>query len=739
MNGPIELKITSIRKRGASFGGAIVAGEVAGEAEKRIVVFSHKILPDASLIQVGQSWRVTGPIRPSVITLLNGFVITETAIDAERAELLIPSGEDIIKYIARHPDIRGVGQIKAARLYTLFGTRLLDIIRARDVAKLCLVVGIQKARAICDAFAQMDFGQAFLLLDRIGLSREMAQKVFCVYGARACEKVTDNPYQLLSFRASWKLVDEFARNWCGIAEDAETRLHAAIEEALYRGFDKGSTAVQARQLKEGLIRLLGDGTAVEIALKLGHGNGQYYRFGDTYHPAGAWIMERYLAQRLAATYREHGDGSAQTALTENAPVTDEIEKAMRIFERDEGYPLTDEQKRAVKTSALHPISLVLGSASVGKTAILKCLYAVIQATHSRHTLYQCAFTREAAQRMREVTGCDSYTIASFLKSVRGDAIPPGAWIVVDELETVDVITFYGFMRHIPNSCRLILIGDPYGLPPVGPGLVLHALVETWVPQTTLTVVKHQSDESGIPIAAAAVCQGCWPPVRAFRDRPDRGVSIVECAPEDITEQVGEVYATLGGEGSSYEVQVLTPTRSGYGGADPINILLQNRYKADQAIISYLNGERGKADWANPRSHFRVSDLVMFTKTDHGRELRNGSLGKIIRRLECSSANDPVCIALFDGREHEMYRPDLTNMELAYALMVHKSLGAKFRRVIVPVRPSKALGRTLLYTAITRAIEEVVLVGDTGAVRAALDEVSAIARGTALSSLIRRAQ
>lgn len=713
----IDVQVKSVRSRGR-YGGAIISGRIVNSGEMRVIILNHAVLPDSESIYKGQVWRVSGKLESRDITPPFGNPIAELTILADSASLLHPSGENIIDYIANNPDIVGVGYVKASKLYGRFGTELLQIIEGKDVRSLQEVVSAESADAICKAFEQLNVARSLLFLDSVGIPQSIGRKVIDVYGADTQRQITEDPYRLLSFCGKWEVVDRFAISKCGIQLDEDLRLQAAVEEALYRCFDNGSTAADEAKLKRVLISLLGSAELAHEALSLGSTNGQYYRT-ELYHPAGAWLMERYIAERISAINKYH-DGGQLGLIPDEAS----IEDVVALFETTENIELTDDQRKAVVTSALNRFSLILGGAGVGKTTVLKCVYAAMKSLDPFWVVYQLALSGKAAKRMTESTHLDSYTIEGFLRNVKREEIPDNAWIVVDEASMVDVVSFYRLLRHIPNSARLILIGDPYQLPPVGPGLVLHVLVNSAAPQTTLTVVKRQSEESGIPQVAAAIRAGKWPSLPTYRDGLEQGVSFALCDESHIEETVAEIYKQIGGDGSSHEIKILSPTRSGFGGVQSINAALQMYFRNGAPSISYVDEEFGVVDYWSNATKLKVGDLVMFTRNDYERDLRNGSLGVITERLIPGAHDDPVCVADFEGQEVMLDSSDLDAVDLAYAITVHKSQGSQFKRVIVPVRKSRLLDLTLLYTAITRGVCQVVLVGDMAAARAALKRISA---------------
>ena len=728
----LDMRITSIRSRGAR-GGAIASAEESKDGGRFVLKFDYKFLADSNDLQKGQVWNISGPVSLKHLVLPHGRIDLEKTVDIESATLLMLSGENIVRFLVDNPSVKGVGEVKARKLYHRFGTSLFNIINDQDVEKLNQIVSEKATQSIFDAFKKMGTLTILLRLDQAGIPRPIGRKVMAFYGQDAERKVLEDPYRLLSFGAKWASVDKFAINVCGFIENSEVRLQAAIEEALYRCFDNGSTAATAEQLKARLRNFLEDASLIKLALENAISNGQYYCSEKLYHPAGAWLMECFIVDRLALYRNYEQIQSPQFALDVDRPVTLSI---IAAFEQQEGYNLTPEQKVAVETSTSNAFSLIIGGAGVGKTTVLKCIYAVIEAKEPFTHIYQLALSGKAAKRMTEATGRESYTIAGFLHNVVPEDIPANAWVVVDESSMVDLITFYRLLRHMPKTCKMILIGDQFQLPPVGPGLILHALVNSNVPQSELTQVKRQSEASGIPSVASDIRSGLWPNfLRSINERVT-GVSFVSSKEYEINNTVVDVYQKIGGTGLDNAVQVLCPTKTGVGGTEALNIALQNYFKADQEFITYQDDEFGEVEYKNGMNNFRLNDLVIYTKNDYLRGLRNGSLGKIVDSKKVQYSNsDVACVVDFEGVLIECTIEDLECMELAYAITVHRSQGSQFERVVIPIRKSRLLDLSLLYTAITRGVKQVVLVGDQNAAKVALNKLNADTRTVGLKHLI----
>lgn len=721
----VQLRVTSVRHPG-KFGGAIFFGR-ANDGQSYVVVCDNHIIPDPSIVEKGQQWSVKG-IPSKHELLVNGFVRKETQIAASQAELVRPAGRNIISWIAACEDCPGVGQVKATKLWDEFGVSLPYLIEQRDIASLSKIITKEYAELLCLAFAKHRVADTLLWLDQVGIQRRIGAKVVDFYKHEAQAKIEANPYCLLSFEANWTNVDDLASKRFGIQADDPRRLEAAIEEALYRGLKKGHTCLPEDAVKLRMVKLIGSAALVKKALSLNADRQQYIKINGLFQPTGMHLIEQYVADRLKQMVLGENEVGQAGLFTQPAKNPESADSIVDKFERANGFELSLEQRHAVILSAGSHLSLILGGAGTGKTTVLKALYDVLEELQPGISIYQLAPTGRAAQRMEELSGRESRTIAGFLVKVESADIDLGSVIVVDESSMIDVILMYRLLRHLPSGVRLILVGDPSQLPPIGPGLVLHALAGLpLIPQTELKVVKRQSSASGIPQVAAAIRNHQVPTWAQYQAKADVGVSFVPCHWMQLDAAVEQIYGELGGNGSDYSVEILCPTNKGRGGVNDLNAALHSRYRQSSQPVSCYSAEFGVVGATTlARVSLNVGDLVMYTENDYELGLRNGSLGTIIEALVVGTSDEPCCVCDFEGIEYELNTRQINALTHAYAISVHKSQGSQFKRVIVPIRDSHFLDQTLIYTAVTRGVDQVVLVGDE---RAALRAIQAPASAT----------
>lgn len=696
----VQLRVSSVRSVGR-YGGVIFSG-VTDTKEYFVAVCKKDTVSDGHFIVKGQQWQITGTLRKWK---------DENQIDVTCAEMLRPSGRNIIDWIARSEECAGIGSVKATKLYERFGPMLIEHIRNANVAALKEVISEDAAALLCYAFEKHKVASTLLWLDRLAIDRAIAQKIANFYKNCAQEKIEENPYRLISFSAAWIKVDDLAQRRFGIKLDDPRRLEAAVEEVLYAGMRDGHTCLPDNNVVAKLKTLLRGKILAEKAASLEQPSTQYRRVGNFLQPSGTFLIEQYVAQRLRIISNPQ-DSEQKFLFSPKNNDFEIIADSIAHYEVEHSITLTDEQRLAIATSATNNLSLILGGAGTGKTTVLRALYKVLTAQRHDIAIYQIALAGRAAQRMSEANGRESMTIAGFLLNVDPSMLGYGSVVVVDEMSMVDVILMHRLLRHIPPGTKLILVGDPSQLPPIGPGLVLHCLADCpSIPQTKLVVTKRQSVESGIPAVADSIRVHRIPEFAQYSGCA-QGVSFVPCADSLIDATIRRIYGELGGSGNNNNVQILSTTKTGYGGAQDINAIFHKEFRCNDELFYTYDKDYGKVGAQTiDRIPLRVGDLVMYTQNDYHLGLRNGSLGIIIQGVDASSRDAVCCICEFEGNRYHLNSSQAEALRHAYSITVHKSQGSQFQRVIVPIRKSRLLDQTLIYTAVTRGVDQVVLVGN----------------------------
>jgi exodeoxyribonuclease V alpha subunit len=354
------------------------------------------------------------------------------------------------------------------------------------------------------------------------------------------------------------------------------------------------------------------------------------------------------------------------------------------------YELNDQQSKAVEIASTSRISVINGGAGVGKTSVLD---VVLDATDRQgRQVFQMALAGKAANRMREQTLRDARTIAGFIKgrneghiSVQSDAL-----IIIDESSMVDLSIMARLLRKLPGGVSLCFVGDAYQLPPVSFGEVFSVLVNSPnIPRVTLDKVYRQDESTGIPLIAQSIRNREVPEFSDYQGVMP-GVQFIECNDRTLQSKVVDVYSDLN---KRSETQILSLTNTGNAGVDPINRDLHHANKDGKQLIQ--------------NKSFAVDDPIVFLENDWERGIYNGSLG-VINDIQ----DDEIEIYWDDGELRTLNANNAgDSFKLAYSITVHKAQGSAFDRCVIPIRKGMNLHNRMIYTALTRTVEQCVFVGD----------------------------
>ena len=638
--------------------------------------------------------------------------------EAEFLERLMPQTTmEILNYLSSRT-IKGIGPRMAARIVEHFGDQTLAVME-REPERLAEVPGIsrEKARAIGEEFRlQVGMRQIMEFFALHHLPAELAVRTYKRYGDSTLELLYDDPYLLMDeeLEASFGAVDQFAIA-LGVAGDDPRRVEAGTLFELNYNLTGGHCFLPEDKLVAATARLL----SVEE---------------ETVRQAIARLLE---VDRLV---RDHLAGitviylpqlyEAETACTRilkdfaghTFPEPRGLDKLIRSVEKDGGIDYSQEQLQAIREAATSGLLLITGGPGTGKTTILSGILELFGRMQLRPLL--AAPTGRAAKRLTEVTGEDASTIHRLLEA----GIDPATGkmffardednplkcdaVIVDEMSMVDVTLLHSLLQAVPQGKRLILVGDPDQLPPVGPGFPFGDMLRSGeLPTVRLTEIFRQAQQSLIVMNAHRVNRGEMPDLKCvnsdfffLRRQNEEGVcSLIRdlCATR-LPKNMGI---------PPEQIQVLSPTRKGAVGTVNLNRLLQEALNPP----SPERKERQFGDFL-----FREGDRVMQIRNNYdilwkksdgsavGAGIFNGDVGTI----QSIDPSTEVMTVLFDDRLAEYDFTQLNELEPAYAMTVHKSQGSEYRAVVLAAWNGSPylLSRSILYTAITRARELLVIVG-----------------------------
>lgn len=679
----VTLSVNALLYHDPSKGGAIFSGD--DEAGQRIRI----VAPYSTISRVpvcGETWCIEGAYE--------SHPRYGRQLKATRCHFVVPRGRLLVRYLSRSKSFPGIGEVTAAKLYDEFGEELDEVLLSGDVERLSKVVSSAVADVLVAGWrARQSEMELVSYLDLHGFEPRLADKLIQCWGDAAKATLEANPYLLLAI-AGWSRVDAEARK-IGVDQNDRRRWVGAVEAALYSRLNVGHTLTPHEVTVKLVNALLGSGkgsAAITVALDEGAIMGTKTA---GYQPVGAYSLEQGIATRLRAMIA--GESPQQCRLFPT-PLEGETDERIAHYEHLQGIKLTNEQKAAIRMAAHQPFSLVLGGAGVGKTTVLGGIIHVLEACHE--SVLQLALAGRAAKRMAEASGRPAMTIARFLLGMRSGrlALAARTLLVVDEASMLDLPTLYRVLSYLPDGTRLLLMGDPAQLPPIGFGLTFHRLaLSSVVPKTPLTQVHRQAASTGIPAVAAAIRHHHVPPLATFAGTCP-GVSVIECPRHGIVSNLYELAQAWAGD----DWRVIGSVKNGVAGVNDINAVFHHRLSAGKPRL--------EGYW------FAEGDPIVFLRNDHERGLMNGSLGTIVEARPA----DGALVIDFEGEKHILAGDDLANIELAYAITCHKAQGSQFQRVAVPVVSSRLLDHALIYTALTRGVEQVVFVGDLGALRSAIE-------------------
>ena len=639
-------------------------------------------------------------------------------LSAESVERRLPQEEeDIICYLSSGI-LKGIGPATAQRLVERFGADTLRVLE-EEPERLKTIKGItaKKAMELSEAFRTLTgLRQVMEFLARYDLPVYLAMAVQRTYGDNALQMLRDDPYILsrAQFGVDFAVADAIAISM-GFGGDDPCRLRAAIEYELAHNAGNGHVFLPREKLLAATAQLVDvDTDTVEVTLdKL------IDSFAVVEKPIanvrGCYLprlyqAETFVAQRLLSMLR--------------APVEQlrQVDKTIDAIEKEQGVSYAPLQRQAVRMAAEGGVLLLTGGPGTGKTTSLRGIVALYRRMGLDVALL--APTGRAAKRLGEVTDCDAQTIHRALGMSYNDLTGQAAFkkngsdpleahaVIVDEMSMVDLELMQALLEALRPGCRLVLVGDPDQLPSVGAGNVLGDLLRsTVVPTVSLTQVFRQAEQSAIIRNAHAVNMGQPPQLDSnqgdffflCRRSPDRLVqTVVELCRDRLPRNMNI---------PSEQIQVLSPTRKGACGTVSLN-------RALQAALNPPSPQKRQKQWGDVT--FRVGDRVMQTKNNYdvlwekddgtaGSGIFNGDVG-VIQDIDSSGE---LIVLRFDDRTATYTADLLSQLDMAYAITVHKSQGSEYPAVILvsaPAAPSLMV-RGVLYTAITRARRMLIMVGD----------------------------
>ncbi len=629
--------------------------------------------------------------------------------------------------------IKGIGKVYAEKLVSAFGLETLEIID-KDPERLRLVPGIgpKRIETIIHAWHdQKEISNVMIFLQDKGISPVYATKIYKKYGHESIALVTENPYRLAEdiWGIGFKIADKIAAN-LGFEHNSVKRIRAGILFALNEHIGQGHLYSELEALKKQTIALLElEKTATAELLKSA--------FHDLYNADKIKIISKDNLHYITHTkhyFTEYGTAQKIKKLASypsNINFTmDAIYQELRTSDNDE-LELNEDQQRGILTCLQHKVSIVTGGPGTGKTTLIKKLITILDDQQVSYKL--AAPTGRAAKRMSESTGKQASTIHRLLEfdvstfsfaRNENNALHID-YLIVDEASMLDIFLFYAILKALPHTAHVVFIGDVDQLPSVGPGNVLHDLLESkQVAQVRLTQIFRQAQNSMIIVNAHRINQGQFP-IAPLEGAKKDFIFIKENDPAQVPLHLEHIYKKGLARFKIHHSNAITliPMNRGIVGTQKLNIDIQN----------YLNGAPTEQELSHNGYQFKPNDRVMQIRNNYDKLVFNGDIG-IINAID---KIDKVMHVRFLDRIVDYEFSELDELVLAYAISIHKSQGSEFDAAIIPIfmQHYMLLRRNLIYTAITRAKKLCIFIGQPKAIGMAINNTKDIQRTTFLNAYL----
>jgi exodeoxyribonuclease V alpha subunit len=611
--------------------------------------------------------------------------------------------------------INGIGPAMAKKIVAEFGEKTLEII-AKSPNELLKVPGIGKktAEKISTSYLeQSELTEIMVWLENHGISNTYAGKIFAKYGSFAIDIMEKDIYRLFQDieGIGFLTADKLAFN-LGIQREDKRRIISGIDYALMQLCNNGHCCIPEMALVDKTAKILQVNNQIIFTIlkeRIDNGSLNTEVVGDEtlIYPPYLYYAEKKVATRLLQLQQ------ATEPLSE-----DNLSLFIKVWEKDNQIQLAQKQKEAIKACLHHGVLVLTGGPGTGKTTVIKGILSILKAQGLKIRL--AAPTGRAAKRLSETTGQKALTIHRLLEAnnlAQDDNLQLGFSkdiddqldadvIILDEVSMVDIVLMHHFLNAVPDGCRIILVGDTDQLPAVGPGSVLKDIIRSQkIPAIRLDEIFRQAQTSMIIQNAHIINAGRLPDLRKqysdfvfYELNDDTSITqkILDLCTKDLPHEGFDVLK---------DVQILSPMHRFLCGVENLNLMLQEQ----------LNPKKNQDELKYSSQTFRVGDKVMHIRNNYQKNVFNGDIG-FIQDIN----NEKLTVDYFDHIV-TYEKNELNELTLAYTSSVHKSQGSEYKVVIIPLSTSHyiMLQRNLLYTAITRAKQKVIIIGSKKALMTAV--------------------
>lgn len=614
--------------------------------------------------------------------------------------------EGIIKYLSSGL-IKGIGPTYGKRLVDAFGEEVFEVIEETP-QKLKEIEGIgeKRGKIITEGWAeQKQIREIMVFLHAHGISTARAVRIYKTYGDRSIHILKTNPYKLaqdikgIGFLSADKIASSL-----GIEKESPERIKAGLAHIVLSGLDNGLCGLPTERLIAETTKLLEiESEKVSLGLEQELLTEALIEFihAETdrkicYAPV-IYHTEKAIALKFKRLW--------QTA----DPISIDPVKALEWVQTQIEFDLSNSQLDALETAIQSKICVITGGPGVGKTTLVKCLLKILSIKVP--TIHLVAPTGRAAKRLSESTGEEASTLhklLSFSPKLGGfkyneDNKLKGDVFIIDESSMIDIFLLHSFLKAIPEDARLYFIGDIDQLPSVGPGQTLRDMIDShMLPVVRLTEIFRQGKGSRITLNAHRINQGRMP-INEEGNKPSDFDFIASESPEEGLDLILK-YMTAQNKAGSHapKAQILTPMKSGILGTRNLNTELQKTLNPNKAPSTIIFGQT-----------YLIGDPVIQMSNNYDKDVYNGDIGTIVQ----IDPNSKEVTISYEGRDVSYDFGEMDQVDLSYAMTIHKSQGSEFPIVILPLFIShyKLLMRNLIYTGITRGKQKVIVIGQKKAI------------------------
>ncbi|MGG5341286.1 SF1B family DNA helicase RecD2 [Enterococcus sp. AZ192] len=634
------------------------------------------------------------------------------------------SANGVVNYLSSEK-FPGIGKRTAEKIVEILGEDAIDrIIATPDVLEEVPQLNEKKRQTIIETI-RLNHGmeQVIVGLNRYGFGSQLSFSIYQTYKEETLDIIHENPYQLVEDieGIGFKRADTIAEQ-LGIEADSEKRIRAAVTHEIFQhSVRSGNTYVEAETLLQETINTLESSRPFEISMDLVAEQIIHLVEESKIQQEGTKLFENSLY------FSEWGIGtSVQRLLSRKKTIKydkKDVEKNIRMIEKRLGILYGESQQAAIEEAIKSPLFILTGGPGTGKTTVINgivSLFAELNGlsldikdyTQDMFPILLAAPTGRAAKRMNETTGLPASTIHRLLGLTGREKNPSmsakeleGGLLIIDEMSMVDTWLANTLFKAIPTNMQVIFVGDKDQLPSVGPGQVLHDLLQiNEIPKTELTEIYRQGDGSSIIPLAHEIKQGKLPQDFTVNQK-DR--SFFPSDVYHIENYVRQIVTKAKAKGfSPQDIQLLAPMYRGAAGIDALNKMMQE-------IFNPNDGSKKEVKWNE--SVYRIGDKVLHLVNTPELNVFNGDMGEIVGIILAKDSEDKVdeLVIQFDNNEVSYKRNEWNKITLSYCCSIHKAQGSEFKMVILPMvhQYHRMLQRNLLYTAVTRSKEILILLGE----------------------------